>query len=92
MTHLFTGIENLFSLTYIKEMSGGLGLSKSEFVIAILSILFMEFVHIIQRHYKIRHMLSEKPIWFRWSMYYAIVLGIIFFGVFGKNDFIYFQF
>ncbi len=92
VTHLFTGIENLFSLTYIKEMSGGLGLSKAEFVIAILSILFMEFVHIIQRHYKIRHMLSEKPMWFRWSMYYAIVLGIIFFGVFGKNDFIYFQF
>jgi D-alanyl-lipoteichoic acid acyltransferase DltB (MBOAT superfamily) len=92
VTHLFTGIEHIFSVKYLKETVGGLGFSKSEFLIAILSIIFMEFVHLVQRHYKIRHMLSEKPAWFRWSMYYAIILGIIFWGVFGKNDFIYFQF
>ncbi len=92
VTHLFTGMENIVSVKYLKDNISGLGLSKIEFLIAILSIMFMEFVHLVQRHYKIRHMLSEKPIWFRWSMYYAIILGIIFFGVFGKNDFIYFQF
>lgn len=93
VTHLFTGMENI--TTYYSQVLklidfGSFG--KIEFLIAILSIIFMEFVHLVQRHYKIRHMLSEKPVWFRWSMYYAIILGIIFFGVFGKNDFIYFQF
>lgn len=92
LTHLFSGMEQVFSMNYLKETIGGLGLSKLQFLIAISSIIFMEFVHVVQRHYKIRHMLSEKPVWFRWSMYYAIVFGIIFLGVFGKNNFIYFQF
>jgi hypothetical protein len=52
----------------------------------------MEFLHAIQRHRSIRHMLAEKPIWLRWTVYYALVLGILFFGVFEHRSFIYFQF
>ncbi|MFA5072326.1 MAG: MBOAT family O-acyltransferase [Nitrospirota bacterium] len=92
VTHLFTGFENFFRFAYIKASFAGLGLSKQELIIALLSICFMEFVHFIQRHYKMRQMLSEKPIWYRWTVYYAVVLSILFFGVFGKNNFIYFQF
>lgn len=33
-----------------------------------------------------------KPIWLRWSVYYAAVLAIILFGVFTHAEFIYFQF
>jgi alginate O-acetyltransferase complex protein AlgI len=64
----------------------------NDLIFAITLICFMEFVHIIQRHGSIRHMLREKPAVLRWSIYYLIVLGIIFFGVFNKSQFIYFQF
>ena len=93
ITHLFGGMDNVskyYSQFY--ELTNVSGFGKPGFAICILSILFLEVVHLIQRHNKIRHILSEKPIWFRWSMYYAIVLGILVFGVFGTNNFIYFQF
>lgn len=67
-------------------------LGKGELIIAFAAILFMEFVHIIQRHQGIRHMLSEKPLWLRWSIYYAMILAIIFLGEFNNKQFIYFQF
>jgi len=52
----------------------------------------MESVHLLQRHRRIRHMLAEKPLWLRWSVYYALIFGILFFGVFERQQFIYFQF
>ncbi|MEI6516281.1 MAG: MBOAT family O-acyltransferase, partial [bacterium] len=69
-----------------------MGLSRSELVIAILAIIMMESVHAIQRHRKIRHMLSERPAWIRWTVYTILVMGIVCFGVFDYNQFIYFQF
>ena len=92
ITHLTSGMENILSLKYIVESIATVGISKSEFIISISVILFMEFIHLIQRHYKIRHMLSEKSVWVRWAIYFIIVYGTILFGIFGKNDFIYFQF
>lgn len=63
-----------------------------EFILSVILIIFMEFIHLIQRHGSIRHMLNDKPVWFRWAIYYSIIMGILFFGVFGQNQFIYFQF
>lgn len=70
----------------------GYGLILYDKVIALLSILFLIFVHHMQKHGSIRNMLKEKPLIVRWGAYYAIVLGIIMFGVFDKTQFIYFQF
>ena len=69
-----------------------LGRPRSEFLIALVAIGFMEFIHLIQRHVGIRHMLSGKPIYLRWSVYYAMILFILAFGEFGLKQFIYFQF
>lgn len=55
-------------------------------------IAFLIFIHSIQRHSSIRHMLKNKPWWYRWGIYYSIVLLIVFLGVYGENQFIYFQF
>jgi D-alanyl-lipoteichoic acid acyltransferase DltB (MBOAT superfamily) len=63
-----------------------------ELLVSIGMILFMEIVHLIQRHRRMRHFLSERPVWFRWAIYYAIVLAIIFLGKFDHKQFIYFQF
>lgn len=92
ISHIITGFGNCLNASVIKESISGLGLSRNEFYIAIASIGFMEFVHLVQRHGSIRHMLRDKPAWFRWSLYYAMLFGIIFFGVFRETQFIYFQF
>ncbi|OGE78691.1 alginate O-acetyltransferase [Candidatus Daviesbacteria bacterium RIFCSPLOWO2_02_FULL_41_8] len=100
ITHLHIGVIrftiNLFS--NLTAPSSGklapflLGQHREEFFIAIVALGFMEFVHSIQRHGSIRHMLSGRPIWFRWSIYYILIFAILFFGVFSKTPFIYFQF
>ncbi len=61
-------------------------------IISFMLIGFLVFVHSIQRHSRIRHMLTEKPWWVRWPLYYTIVLLIVFLGAYGENQFIYFQF
>ena len=92
ITHLFSGLGSLLSLQGIENNLRGLGFDRYDYVIAFLAIAFMEVVHLIQRHGGIRHMLSTRPAWMRWVAYYAIILGIILFGVFNKSQFIYFQF
>ena len=92
VTHLFQGLGSLFSLSGFQNNLRGLGFGRYDFMIAFSAIVFMEIVHLIQRHGGIRHMLSTRPSWIRWIAYYAIVVGIILFGVFNKSQFIYFQF
>ena len=36
--------------------------------------------------------LAQWPRWQRWAVYYAMVLGIVFFGKYRNAEFIYFQF
>ena len=97
ITHLFSGMgDQIRHLADPEVRTWNLYLyqTKEEFLIAVFSILFMEFVHLIQRHGSIRHMLSEKPIWVRWPLYYTVVLCILLFGKIssGAKQFIYFQF
>lgn len=92
-THLFTGFDKIFDLNYLRKVISEQGNVKTlEFIIACLLLLSMEIVHLIQRKYKIRDLISKNNIVVRWSIYYLLILAIIFLGVFNKNDFIYFQF
>lgn len=70
----------------------GLGLPREEIVLAGLSIAFMEFIHVVQERGKMRKFLDEKHVAFRWSVYIALIVAIVLFGIFEKRDFIYFQF
>lgn len=85
LTNLFQGINlNLSAMN--------LGVNWRELLIAFGSIAFMTFVHFIQKHEGIRHFLEKKPLIIRWIIYIVIILGILLFGIFGQNKFIYFQF
>lgn len=86
--HLFSGI-NAGQFT-LKALSGKM--VPAEFIIAVASILFMEVVHLIQRHSHMRSFLTDKPLWLRWPIYYILMFSILLLGVFGANEFIYFQF
>ena len=55
-------------------------------------ILLLETVHMAQRSINIANLLNNRPMLLRWVVYYALCLGIIFYGVFEHRQFIYFQF
>lgn len=76
-----------YTLSYLTGVLG-----RFEFLIALMAIAAMECVHLLERGRDIRRSLSERPRLVRWAVYYAIVLAIIFAGVFNNDAFIYFQF
>jgi D-alanyl-lipoteichoic acid acyltransferase DltB (MBOAT superfamily) len=85
LTHLFSGLT--FDVFHIY-----IGLDFIDLMIAVFSICFLEFIHLIQEHVRMRQFLKDKPRPIRWSIYISILLMILVFGVFGAKQFIYFQF
>lgn len=85
INHMFTNLGPKVPVTT-------LGLDKFQLMVALVSIGLMELVHLIQEKKSIREIISTKPIWIRWSLYYILVLWIILLGSFGSQEFIYFQF
>lgn len=93
INHLFAGLNiDLYNIFHHLSMSLKLGLTKTEFLLVVTAILFMEFVHIMQIKYSIREWIKTKPRYIRWSIYYMVIFLILFFGVYEKRQFIYFQF
>ncbi len=70
----------------------GIDLTPLALVSVFISVLLMEAVHLTERSGSVRSLFNKKPVWFRWSVYYILLFWIIILGVFGQNQFIYFQF
>jgi hypothetical protein len=69
-----------------------LGRPKSQLIIALSSLVFVWFVHFIETHDNMRHMLSEKPFYLRWAVYYVMMIAVLLLSAPGSQRFIYFQF
>jgi len=73
-----------------------LGLDSKDFLIAMLGIVLVIIVDLMQRKMSLRSKLSKQNILFRWTMYFAAVLVILVFGMYGPafsmQQFIYSQF
>ncbi len=69
-----------------------LGLSKPQMLIGFGAIIVMEIIHLLQNRYRLSEWISESPVYVRWSIYYSVILSIIFLGVYENRQFIYFQF
>lgn len=81
------------SLSTLKQLSlADMPVSRSQFVLSIAGIVLLELVHLMQELMSIREWIATKPLVMRWSIYYATVLTIVFLGVHGSRQFIYFQF
>jgi D-alanyl-lipoteichoic acid acyltransferase DltB (MBOAT superfamily) len=92
VTHLGSGLGDLEGIKMSYKNLFILGLTRFEFVHALMSIGLMEFIHKIEKQENMRHMFSGKAIWVRWPIYYALVLFLIFLGEYNDHAFIYFQF
>jgi alginate O-acetyltransferase complex protein AlgI len=93
---MFTGLgeqlQQLGNKAFI-EKNVFLNQGATNFAMVIFAIFVMELVHLNQRGQNLREVLNQKPILFRWVLYYGIVLAILFLGMYDKPaQFIYFQF
>jgi len=92
ITHLGTGLGNLAGIKMSLKTLYNLGLTRYELVHALMAIGLMEVIHKVEKQENMRHMFSGRPIWVRWSIYYALALFLIFFGEYDDHVFFYFQF
>ncbi|MCX6834307.1 MAG: MBOAT family protein, partial [candidate division Zixibacteria bacterium] len=63
-----------------------------DLTVAFACIALLVVVQLWQRGGEIREILTVRPTWVRWSLYYAGVMAIILLGVYEHAPFIYFQF
>jgi alginate O-acetyltransferase complex protein AlgI len=89
--HLFAGWKDIFRFNIFNSIPSWEPF-RLELVIAVASIGVLILVHLLQRRGSVVQILSQKPTWVRWSVYYSIILSILLFGNFGSKQFIYFQF
>jgi hypothetical protein len=87
----FTLIGNLFDLSRFQLLVGSFGMY--EMLLATGGIVVLEVVHFIERGQNFRVWLDRLPALIRWTIYYAVTMSILLFGVINqKQAFIYFQF
>jgi alginate O-acetyltransferase complex protein AlgI len=95
-SHLLDGVAAVpAQLTRVAFVKGFLmmGQDKEDFVIALLGIGILLSVQFLQRTHKLRDRLADQGLAVRWSLYYAAMALILFFGAFNHSQqFIYFQF
>jgi D-alanyl-lipoteichoic acid acyltransferase DltB (MBOAT superfamily) len=69
-----------------------IGTDKNGLIIALLSIIIMEAVHLFDREESFILKLNRLSTTKRWTLYYLFIFYFLFFGTFSQQDFIYFQF
>ncbi len=84
----FAIIKDIFTSTDFSIMM----LSKTEMVISVFFLLVLILIEVLTRKTSVVKEFDSKPVLIRWGFYYALLLSIIAFGVFEKQEFIYFQF
>ncbi len=92
ITHLGTGLGTAEGVKMSFRSLYNLGLDRQELILALVSIALMEWVEGVEPLQKMRQMFSERPVLFRWTAYYVVILFLIFFGEYNDHAFIYFQF
>jgi len=89
----YTLPQGQLSLGYVLSIFRGFGVTQHEFIIAILSITFLLFVDYFRKNREITATINNLPAFFRWIVYYFILIMILFFGAFNSTqDFIYAKF
>lgn len=60
--------------------------------VAIASIIFLELMQWLYPKISFTGLIATRPVAVRWAVYAVFVIGVVMFGVFRTNQFIYFQF
>ncbi|MFH2143959.1 MAG: MBOAT family O-acyltransferase [Bacteroidota bacterium] len=88
-----TEIKNVLSNLIIFNSDATRELIKNpELILAIVFVIIMILIESIHSRYSITKYLSGRSVVLRYAIYISALFLILLFGVFSKNDFIYFQF
>ena len=68
------------------------GLTFNEFLISVISLFLLMIADRLSEKTPVDLYILHRPVVLRWLIYYAILVAIIFYGVFEKRPFIYQQF
>jgi D-alanyl-lipoteichoic acid acyltransferase DltB (MBOAT superfamily) len=91
----WTAMKGLFTL---KDVGGAFswaempGFSTLQLVLVIGAIVFVEVWQYLDARESVFDRLARAPRLVRWGVYYAVIFGILFFGMLDAITFIYFQF
>lgn len=91
-TQAVTIIKRIFMDFSLKIDIGRAGVSRYQLALGCGVILLLLAVQLFQRNRKIINELNNRPVAYRWVIYYSALIFIIIFGVFNTSSFIYFQF
>ncbi len=93
LTHLASGWSSLLRPgVAASSVLTSLGIGKADLMIDLLLIVMVQALQFVEVRRGMGQTVSEAPRLLRWGMYYALLFGTVFLGVFTKNQFIYFQF
>ena len=91
ITHLHAGWIDLLTGDRFESMIF-FGRPKNELIIALASLIFVWIIHFIEDHDAMRRMLSERPFYVRWPVYYLMLFAVFLLSAPGSQKYIYFQF
>ncbi|MEO5572035.1 MAG: MBOAT family O-acyltransferase [Bacteroidia bacterium] len=90
--------EGIYFVTHVFNIPSGnshifkLGLDPLNYMIIIAAVIVMESVQYFQSKGSVRQLINSKHWVIRWSLYFGILIVILFFGEYDNRQFIYFQF
>ena len=95
--NLFLGWNNfvlsLTNILFLRSIYETFGITTLEFFLSIMGIIVLITIEALQSKYNIFKFLKSRNIFVRWTLYYAILVIIIFYGAFNSSQgFIYMQF
>ena len=82
----------LFAAIKSHALALDMQVSAGKLMMCIAVIAVMEWVHRLQHKGSLNMLIQSKPRPVRWAIYYALVMAILYLGVFQNRQFIYFQF
>jgi D-alanyl-lipoteichoic acid acyltransferase DltB (MBOAT superfamily) len=77
---------------FIKNGYLSLGFDKGWWALSAEGVAALFLMDLLQQNAGGQFVFAKDPVWVRWAYYYGLALAMIFWGQYGRNQFIYFQF
>lgn len=77
---------------FLKNCYTFLGFDKGWWLLSVELMAILLLMDLLQQNARGQFVFAKDPVWVRWAYYYGLVLAMVFWGQYGQNQFLYFQF
>jgi hypothetical protein len=92
ISHIPNAVVNLYHIISTRNLAlYNFPIKKIDIFFSFSLIFLLEFTHWIQHKFNTQLLLKQLP-YLRWVLYFIMIFVTLFYGVFEKHSFIYFQF